>query len=64
MSSPVTLITSGEAKHSNRSCCGTLHLSRTIKTIVNLNSMLCSANAHEESSEVHKSTGNIVAYFI
>ena len=32
---------SGEAKHSNRSCYANLQLSRTIKTIVNLHSMTC-----------------------
>ena len=32
---------SGETKHSNRSCYANLQLSRTIKRIVNLNSMTC-----------------------
>ena len=36
-----TIVTSGEAKHSNRSCYANLQLSRTIKTIVNLHSMTC-----------------------
>ena len=33
--------TSGEAKHSNRSCYANLQLSGTIKTIANLHSMTC-----------------------